>query len=196
MTDTRDTGVKWIQLAAIALSVFLTMALWFSTSSVGRQLQGAWELSDGQLSWLTVSVQVGFVFGTLISAVLNLSDRLRADRLLAISAFAGAIANGLIPYLAGYDENADAFPAVIALRFVTGMTLAGVYPPGMKLMASWFARNRGLASDLVLLARNPLLVLAVCVDRRVTGLGGLIVCGIVVRGALVLAALRQHVARK
>ena len=49
------------------------------------------------------------------------------------------------------------------------------------------ARNRGLASDLVLLARNPLLVLAVCVDRRVTGLGGLIVCGIVVRGALVLA---------
>jgi MFS family permease len=149
VTDTRDTGVKWIQLAAIALSVFLTMALWFSTSSVGRQLQGAWELSDGQLSWLTVSVQVGFVFGTLISAVLNLSDRLRADRLLAISAFAGAIANGLIPYLAGNDENADAFPAVIALRFVTGMTLAGVYPPGMKLMASWFARNRGLAIGIL-----------------------------------------------
>lgn len=149
MTDTRDAGVKWTQLAAIALSVFLTMALWFSTSSVGRQLQGAWELSDGQLAWLTVSVQVGFVFGTLISAVLNLPDRLRADRLLAISAFAGAIANGLIPYLAAHDENADGFPAVIALRFITGMTLAGVYPPGMKLMASWFARNRGLAIGIL-----------------------------------------------
>jgi MFS family permease len=134
-----------MQLAAIALSVFLTMALWFSTSSVGRQLQAAWELTDGQLAWLTVSVQVGFVFGTLISAALNLPDRWRADRLLAFSAFAGAIANGLIPYLAGNDQNPDAFSGVIALRFVTGMTLAGVYPPGMKLMASWFARNRGLA---------------------------------------------------
>lgn len=149
VTDKRDTAAKWVQLAAIALSVFLTMALWFSTSSVGRQLQTSWKLTDGQLAWLTVSVQVGFVFGTLISAMLNLPDRLRADRLLALSAFAGAIANGLIPYLAAGDQNLNAFPSVIALRFVTGMTLAGVYPPGMKLMASWFSRNRGLAIGIL-----------------------------------------------
>ena len=140
---------KWLQLTAIALSVFLTMSLWFSTSSVGGQIQVAWDLTDGQLAWLTMSVQVGFVIGTLVSAALNLPDRLRADRLLAASAIVGAIANGLIPYLAGQNDNADAFPVVITLRFITGMTLAGVYPPGMKLMASWFAQNRGLAIGIL-----------------------------------------------
>ncbi len=30
-------------------------------------------------------------------------------------------------------------------RFSTGLFLAGVYPPGMKMMATWFVQNRGLA---------------------------------------------------
>jgi MFS family permease len=33
----------------------------------------------------------------------------------------------------------------IALRFLTGMFLAGVYPPGMKILATWFRRSRGMA---------------------------------------------------
>lgn len=31
------------------------------------------------------------------------------------------------------------------MRFLTGFTLAGVYPVGMKIMTTWFTRGRGLA---------------------------------------------------
>ena len=145
MNTRHHTKKAWWQLLAIALVSFLSMSLWFSTSSVARQLQVAWELSDGQIAWFTISVQLGFVVGTLFSATLNLADRFRAERLLAISAALGAVANGLIPALAGSVQTDRFFTLVVVLRFLTGVTLAGVYPPGMKLMASWFVHGRGLA---------------------------------------------------
>jgi MFS family permease len=146
---TRRDLEAWFQLCAIAMATFLCMSLWFSASAVGRQLQSAWDLTVSEVSWLTVSVTVGFVTGTLASAALNLPDRMRAERLLAISALTGGLVNLLIPILAGHDESGHMYPLVIVLRFVTGMTLAGVYPPGMKLMASWFPRNRGLAIGIL-----------------------------------------------
>jgi MFS family permease len=38
----------------------------------------------------------------------------------------------------------------LALRFATGFYLAGVYPPGMKMMASWFREGRGLALGILI----------------------------------------------
>jgi MFS family permease len=78
------------------------------------------------------------VTGALLSAVLNLADRLPAQRLVAASAVLAAAANAAIPLL---DAGPD---AALALRFLTGMALAGVYPPGMKLVASWCREDRGL----------------------------------------------------
>src|SRR5205823_1290104 len=39
----------------------------------------------------------------------------------------------------------ESFGVGIALRFLVGLFLAGVYPPGMKIMATWFRRGRGTA---------------------------------------------------
>ncbi len=86
-----------------------------------------------------MSVQVGFVAGALLSAVLNLADRFRAEHVIAASALLGAGFNAAIPAFT------PGFGTVLLLRFVTGVALAGTYPPGMKVMASWFERNRGLA---------------------------------------------------
>ena len=74
---------------------------------------------------------------------------MRAERLLAVSALAGASANLLIPVLASGENGAEMYPIVLTLRFATGMTLAGVYPPGMKLIASWFSSHRGLAIGIL-----------------------------------------------
>jgi MFS family permease len=119
------------------------MALWFSASAVVPQLVDEWELTPGEQSWLTMSVQVGFVAGSLLSAFLNLADRWNLARFIAGSALAGAALNTAIPLVGNQPER------VFLLRFLTGMTLAGVYPPGMKLVATWCRRDRGLGIGLL-----------------------------------------------
>jgi MFS family permease len=137
------TAGKWRIVGLLALAELLAMSVWFSASAVVPQLTSEWGLTGAQQSWLTMSVQVGFVAGALLSAVLNLADRISAQRLVAGSAVVAAAANAAIPLL-------DAGPgAVLTLRFLTGVALAGVYPPGMKLVASWCKEDRGLGIGLL-----------------------------------------------
>ena len=134
---------KWTMLALLALAALLVVSLWFSASAVVPQLTGAWQLSAGQQSWLTMSVQIGFVVGALGSTLLTLADRVPAERLFAVSAVLGAFFNGAIALFATAPEPA------LFLRFLTGVTLAGVYPPGMKLIATWTKEDRGLGIGLL-----------------------------------------------
>ncbi len=119
------------------------MTLWFSATAVVPQLAVEFSLDDGQKSWLTMSVQIGFVAGALLSGVFNLADRFRAEHVIAASALLGAGFNAAIAVIE------PEFASVVVLRFLTGVTLAGTYPPGMKVMASWFERNRGLAIGIL-----------------------------------------------
>lgn len=123
------------------------MSLWFSTSAVTAALRESWHLSPGAESWLTISVQLGFVIGALGSAVLNLSERIAPPRMLAGCAILGAALNAAIPFLITDDlGRTDAgFAALVALRMATGVMLAGVYPTAMKLLATWFKQGRGMA---------------------------------------------------
>ncbi len=127
------------QLLLICAVEVLAMGLWFSASAVVPQLSDDWHLSDAGATWLTTSVQLGFVAGALASAVLNLPDRMSPVRLIGVAALAGAAANEAVALLA----HGLAF--AIPLRFLTGVALAGVYPPGIKLMATWFRTGRGFA---------------------------------------------------
>jgi MFS family permease len=130
---------RWRALALLSIAELLGMSLWFSASAMVPALRGEWHLSDSAASWLTIAVQLGFVFGTLLSALLNLSDIISGRHLFAIAAVAGALTNACFGfYASGVTQG-------IVLRFATGMFLAGVYPPGMKIMATWFRRSRGMA---------------------------------------------------
>jgi MFS family permease len=135
--------VKWRNLCLVALAELLAMALWFSASAVVPQLTAAWNLDGSQEAWLTMSVQLGFVVGTLLSGVLNLADRIDIRRLFAASAVLGAIFNAAIPFLNYGPET------MIFFRFLTGVSLAGVYPPGMKIVATWCQEDRGLGIGLL-----------------------------------------------
>ncbi|MBC7851911.1 MAG: MFS transporter [Pirellulaceae bacterium] len=139
--------MKWRQLVVLAAVQWLAMALWFSASAVHGALKEEWSLSPTAVSWLTISVQLGFVVGALASAILNLSDRIKPTILLAVCALLGAAVNLVIPLAITTEQGktASGFTLVIALRMLTGIMLAGVYPTGMKLMATWFASGRGLA---------------------------------------------------
>lgn len=126
-------------LVIVALAELLAMGLWFGVSAVGPQIAREWRLDESTTAWLTLAVQLGFVAGTLLSATLNLPDVIRVRNLFAISAILGAITNACLATFATGPTLA------IALRFLTGVFLAGVYPPGMKIIATWFKTGRGFA---------------------------------------------------
>src|SRR5690242_8073101 len=137
MTDPHPA--RWRALTLLSIAELLGMSLWFSGSAVVPALTREWQLSPSQISWIANAVQLGFVAGTLISATLNLPDIISTRHLFAVSAFLGAIVNGVFGFYVHDPTTA------IALRFVTGVCLAGVYPPGMKIMATWFRERRGMA---------------------------------------------------
>ena len=83
-------------------------------------------------------MQLGFVFGTALSALLNLADVVPSRRLFAMSAIAGALSNAPLAFT-------DSYAVALVSRAMSGVCLAGVYPPAMKMAATWFRARRGLA---------------------------------------------------
>lgn len=132
----------WSMLALVSLAELLGMSLWFTASAVSPHFQAAWHLSPAQTASLTTAVQLGFVAGTAVAAILNLADLVPARWYFAGSALLAAAANALLVASAGLT------PA-LTLRFLTGFFLAGVYPPAMKMAATWFRTGRGLAIGTV-----------------------------------------------
>ena len=135
-------STRWRVLTLLGFSELLGMSLWFSASAVTPQLRSIWGLTTTEAGWLTTIVQLGFVCGTAVAAVLNLADVVPAGRLFSVSALLGALANATILAVPG-------FPAALLLRFLTGFFLAGVYPPAMKMTATWFKAERGLAIGVI-----------------------------------------------
>ena len=134
---------QWRSLALLTLAELLALAPWFSAAAVAPLIQEEWRLTSGAAAWLTLAVQLGFVAGTLVSGVLNLPDRFDAARLFALSAAGAALTTAGFALVAGGPLDGA------VLRFLTGAFLAGVYPPGLKLAATWTRRHRGLALSLI-----------------------------------------------
>jgi MFS family permease len=140
----RFLDAKWPQVGLVAVATFLVLALWFSASAVAPELGVAWSLSPGTQAWLTMSVQLGFAVGALASGALNAADRIPTPVLIAASGLVGAASTAAIAAFATGPELA------LALRFLTGVAMAGVYPPGMKLVATWSRGDRGLVIGILI----------------------------------------------
>ena len=129
-------------LLLVSAGQLLGMTLWFSATAAAPAISAEFGISGAGTAWLTMAVQSGFVVGTLGSALLNLADVLNARRLFAAGCILGALANAAIAAV-------DAPESIIALRFATGVALACVYPPGLKIAAGWFLDRRGTALGLM-----------------------------------------------
>ncbi|MDZ7779642.1 MAG: MFS transporter [Gemmatimonadota bacterium] len=129
---------RWFQLGLVAGAVLLSLSAWLTATAVAPELRARWALTTPQVGWLTTVVQVGFVAGTASAAFMNLADVLSSRAYFALSALLAATANAVLLVASDY-------PVALAARFFTGFFLAGVYPPGMKMMATWFRAERGLA---------------------------------------------------
>jgi MFS family permease len=154
------TPQRWL----IALVQVLGLSVWFSASAVVPALRAEWAVSAGAAVWLTASVQLGFVTGAIASTALNLPDRVRPNLLMAGSAAVAAICTAIFAQFAvGLGQG-------VPLRFATGVCLAGVYPVGMKLTASWSdPARRGRAFGVLIGA----LTLGSALPHLIDGLGDL-----------------------
>ena len=158
----RPDGARWGALARLALAMVLSMTTWFSASAVLPALRTIWSLDSGLSALLTITVQLGFVAGALVSAITNLPDRVSARRVLLGSCVGAAVANGLVAVAGGIE-------IALALRFLTGVFVAGIYPPALKIMATHFRTGRGLALGTMVGG----ITVGSALPNLVNGIGGL-----------------------
>ncbi len=156
-----STPGRWAALVWLALATLLSMSTWFSGTAVVRPLTTEWHLSPTAASWLTIAVQLGFVAGSLVAAFMNLLDVLPPRRVFVAASLGAAAVNAAV----GFAHGAG---LAIPLRFATGFFLAGVYPTSLKLMSTWFVRERGLALGIMVGS----LTLGSAAPHLVNGLGG------------------------
>jgi len=128
--------VKWI-LPVIVISQFCCTSLWFAGNGVMNDLASSFHLNRNALGHLTSAVQLGFIAGTLVFAVLTIADRFSPSRVFFISAMVGAFFN------LGTILQDNGFVSLLGFRFMTGFFLAGIYPVGMKIAADYYQKGLG-----------------------------------------------------
>jgi len=179
---------RWKMLWMLSAALLLGMSEWFTASAVGPELQVRWAIDPAHVGWLTTVVQLGFVTGTATAATLNLADVLPVRHYFAASAAGAALSNAFLLLAPG-------FAPALGGRFLTGFFLAGVYPPGMKMIATWFRSARGLAIGTLVGALTvgkalPYLLKAAGGASLVPVVGGASCAG-VLGGALVFLTYRE-----
>jgi len=134
---------KPLILIIISISLLFSVTVWFSANAITPQLINLWNLNQSNLALLSIILIIGFVLGGLIYSVFNLPDIFKTPLFFSFNAFLAALGN----LLAAFSPN---FPIFVLFRFITGFFLAGVYPTSMKLISSWYKRNRGFAIGILL----------------------------------------------
>jgi len=142
-TDATASESQWRVLAILSVAIVLSMTTWFSATAIITELRQAWGIDGPAAAWLTNAVQIGFVVGALGSSLLNIPDIVPARWLMAGSACVAAAVNLALLIVPSGE-------AAIACRFVTGIALAGIYPPALKVISTWFVKGRGLALGIVI----------------------------------------------
>src|SRR4249920_4041087 len=172
-TQTRQGPSSRRALFLLSISILLAMSLWFTGTAVITQITDLWNSGLALGSWLTIAVQIGFSIGAITFALVNIPDVFSPIKVLVVSAIAAAAANAAFAFVA-----ADALAAIL-LRGTTGFFLAGVYPVGMKIIAGWFQRGRGLALGIMIGA----LTVGSAVPHAVNALGRVPWQGVVLLGS-------------
>ena len=142
MTD--DPRGRWTVLAALSVTVVLALVPWFSAAAVAPLIAQEWRIDALQTALLTVAVQVGFAIGAIVLAFSGAADVVAPRRLIAVGALVAAGAN------AAFGLFATDLVTAIPLRMLSGAGIAAVYPVAMKVLAGWFARDRGLAVGVLI----------------------------------------------
>ncbi len=158
-----QNATKWKSITLILLAQVLTLSLWFSATAVIPSLRVELGLSNVQASLFSSMVAIGFVGGTLISALLGLADRFNPKYFFLVSALVAACANGGLLLVEPHSGTG------LLLRTLTGAAMAGIYPIGMKMASTWAEGDVGWLVGLLVGA----LTLGSASPHLLNALGGL-----------------------
>ena len=98
-------AARWRALVSLSVAELLALSLWFSASAVLPALAREWHLGDAGAAALTIAVQLGFILGTLGSALGNLPDVWSPRSLMVASCALGAVANAAVALSRGGGER-------------------------------------------------------------------------------------------
>jgi len=126
-------------LPVLVLAQLAGVSPWFAVNAVMPELQRDYGWAAADVGTLTSAVQLGFIAGTLVFALLAIADRFSPRRVFLLCSLAGAACT-----LAG-AASAGSFQLLLLWRALTGFFLAGIYPVGMKIAAMWFPQGLGSA---------------------------------------------------
>ncbi len=130
-------------LPIIVFSQFAGTSLWFAGNAIVADLQTAMNVNIDDTGIITSAIQLGFITGTLLFALLSLSDRYSPRKLFLLCSVLGAVSN-LLVYFIAYNLF-----SLLVLRFITGLFLTGIYPIGMKIASGWYKKGLGNAIGLL-----------------------------------------------
>ncbi|HYF18056.1 MAG TPA: hypothetical protein VEA40_09330 [Ramlibacter sp.] len=116
------TSVPRRILPVIVLAQFTGTSLWFAVNAVLPDLQRTWGLPASAVGTLSSAVQLGFVAGTLVFALLMVADRFAPSRVFLACSLLGALVNAATVWAEG------SLGLLAGLRFGIGFLLAGIYP--------------------------------------------------------------------
>lgn len=131
-------------LPVLVVAQFAGTSLWFAVNAVMPDLQRELGWAASAVGALTSALQLGFIVGTLVFALLAIADRFSARRVFLVCALAGAACT------VGAWAMVRQYEALLAWRFATGFFLAGIYPVGMKIAAQWYRQGLGAALGLLI----------------------------------------------
>ena len=161
------------------MAQFAGTSLWFAVNAVMPDLQRELGWANAAVGALTSALQMGFIVGTLVFALLAIADRFSARLVFLLCALAGAACT------AGAWAMVRDYHALMAWRFATGFFLAGIYPVGMKIAAQWYSKGLGAALGLLIGA----LVLGSASSHGLRALGDALPWPTLMLGVALLAAM-------
>lgn len=177
-------------LPALVLAQLAGTSSWFAVNAVMPDLQRQYGWDGAAVGTLTAALQGGFIVGTLVFALLAVADRFSARRVFGLCALAAAVCTVAAAWAA------SSFTFLLVWRVLTGFCLAGIYPVGMKIAATWFPAGLGsalgwLVGALVLGSASPhaLRALGADLDWRLVFYG--VAAATAAAGALLMAAVPE-----
>jgi DHA1 family inner membrane transport protein len=165
-------------LPVLVLAQFAGTSLWFAVNAVMPDLQQELGWPASAVGRLTTALQLGFIVGTLVFALLAIADRFSPRRVFLLCSLAGALCT------VGAWWMVRDFSALWLWRAATGFFLAGIYPVGMKIASQWFPKGLGSALGWLIGA----LVLGTASAHGLRGLSGELPWPSIMLGVAALAA--------
>lgn len=103
--------------------------------------QAEWQLSNTAAGWISAAYYAGYMI--LVPILSGFTDRVDARRMMGLGAVLGVLT------ALGYAGLAQGFWSALLLRFFAGVSLAGIYMPGLKVVSDHTEGQGSLQSRFI-----------------------------------------------